>query len=561
MKESVQFDSTGGHIGNFLIMAASTYPFALGPTMESIQNALDAKARNIWIRINQKVPGIMIRDDGDGASVAKFKEALQSIGKSIKAKDKLGQFGRGLISPLDKCERFTFTSSPRGSDEFNEWTFVRKEIEAWKSFSEIPRRKRDDLTMSEERKGRGVTPVNWSTQVALSGVTDNAKINKIGMDELTQAILTRFGRVLLRLEATVNIVIINPEGKETVRDVKATTCTGHPLEEVELGKRGKRTIFTFFRALKSAGSRKGKILVGVSSDEYRVPLVDFIEKLVADEYVSKEAALALTSGVFEGEITSDLLKLAPSRAEFEHTSEFLEFCVALNQWFDHVGKKHMADAAEEKEDEMIQEIARDSLEYIERLVMSGEKDYAEFRKVIENIRVGNVGSGHKKPRKKDVVGETNEPALATGGSSTEHSGDGDGEGGGNASPETEHEEHHPFIVQGPRGRTRTLVKGGSTGLQFRFAEMPETVSSWVFNPKNGELCFNTRSAAWLTCRDKGPKHLRQLMESSALFALTLETLPEGQWRDGARALAEEYAKPFAALITQSDAFQARMKAH
>ena len=55
---------------------------------------------------------IAIRDDGDGVGQEEFDEALQQVCHSQKTHGKLGRFGIGLISPLDKCERSTFTSCP-----------------------------------------------------------------------------------------------------------------------------------------------------------------------------------------------------------------------------------------------------------------------------------------------------------------------------------------------------------------------------------------------------------------------------------------------------------------
>ncbi len=131
--------------GKILVRLANEYPFVLLVILENVQNALDANARNVSVRINQKTSCITVRDDGDGVSVSGFQEALQSVCESAKSRGKLGQFGIGLISPLGKCERFTFTSSPRDKDEFREWTFNTAEIEASKDMPNIPRRSRSDL--------------------------------------------------------------------------------------------------------------------------------------------------------------------------------------------------------------------------------------------------------------------------------------------------------------------------------------------------------------------------------------------------------------------------------
>lgn len=543
------------HLGNALIHIASTYPLVLGVILESVQNALDVNAKNVWVRINQKSGTITISDNGDGATVAKFREALESVCRSTKAQGKLGRFGRGLISPLGKCARFTFTSSSQGKGEFNEWTFVTKIIQDCADEPSIPRRSRQDITRNPSLVGRGVTLVGWNTEVALTGVTSDSRIGRISMDELVENILAKFSKVLLRLDTIVSVTIIGADGGEKNREVKATTCTGEPLEEVILGKRGKQTIFTLYRALKTSGVRKGRVLVGESGgDEFRIPLTEFSDTL--KDMISSEAISALLSGVFEGDIVSDLIKLHPSRTRFEEDEGLLDFCLALDEWFKHVGKKHMSEAEQRREDELYQELGVLSLRHIEDLVMNGGKDSAELRKVIDSITVGNVGKGHKAPPKKDLVGKADQPALSINGAAQKGRSEGDGRE--TSAPDNEHEEHHPFTVAGPRGTVRQLVKGGSTGLQFQWVEMLESEALWDFDNKRGVLSFNTRSAAWLMCKDKGSKHIRQFQELVAIKALTLETMPDG-WKEGARAQSEEEAKAYARLITQSDAFKARMQ--
>ena len=67
-------------------------------------------------------------DVNDPTTWGTFEQALASVGKGIKAKDKLGKFGLGLISPLNKCERFYFTSALPGRRKAMKWEFVQNTI-------------------------------------------------------------------------------------------------------------------------------------------------------------------------------------------------------------------------------------------------------------------------------------------------------------------------------------------------------------------------------------------------------------------------------------------------
>ena len=79
---------------------AKSYPYLLDVILETIQNAIDSGATRIAIAVDQKKRSVDIVDNGVGATKSKFEEALQSVCQTMKMRDKLGQFGIGLISPL-----------------------------------------------------------------------------------------------------------------------------------------------------------------------------------------------------------------------------------------------------------------------------------------------------------------------------------------------------------------------------------------------------------------------------------------------------------------------------
>lgn len=105
------------HHGEVLLKLSDTYPTLSRSILEMIQNALDALAAHVYVRIDLKRHEAVIMDDGEGITPEKFAEALASVGKSVKSrKSKLGRFGLGLISPLKKVREYTITSFPASVD-------------------------------------------------------------------------------------------------------------------------------------------------------------------------------------------------------------------------------------------------------------------------------------------------------------------------------------------------------------------------------------------------------------------------------------------------------------
>ena len=534
------------HQGHAICRIAGIYPTVLKVILECVQNSIDSNAKNVWISINNKANAISIRDDGRGVSDTMFDEALKSVCESKKTRGDLGRFGIGLISPLGKCLRFTFTSSPIGADSYKEWLFVSKDVESSREIPRIPMESRGDISRNGRQPGK--SPVKWSTEVSLQGVTRDPQISKVSMTDLVESILDKFGKTMLRKGTIVHIRLVDDQGKEAEQVVCSTTSTGTPLEEFSTGKPGSVTRFKLFIARRIDASRKGKVLVGEHDDEYRFT---FAELIRSTDLVSKEAAEALSSGLFEGEITSESAKLHHNRIQFQEGESLLGFCLAVNKWFKEVGSKHLEQARSDKRDSRRQELGEASMKHIEDLIMNND-EFKHLRNVIESFRIGSVGSGHVRVPKKKIVGPDVGPSISVTGDT---GGNGDGGGSSGGSPKTEHTGHVPFLVGGPLGQVRTLVKGSSIGLKFNYTELLQVI--WYLDTKTGVLHFNTRHPVWQTCEEAGDKHIRQYQEFIAITALSLETVSDDS-REHARAFAEGQASVFAVILTSSDAFKARM---
>lgn len=117
------FSPGGVHAGNAVANYSKIYPTLMASLKEMIQNGIDQDAKVIFVGINLDNRQVIVADNGSGTSRAGFEKALINIGFSIKEPGKLGEFGLGLVSPLDKCDHYTFSSVPRGSKAGLCWTF------------------------------------------------------------------------------------------------------------------------------------------------------------------------------------------------------------------------------------------------------------------------------------------------------------------------------------------------------------------------------------------------------------------------------------------------------
>lgn len=204
------------HLGRMLMLAAGKYPNLLDVILEVVQNAIDSNARNVYVVFDQKRRRFVVQDDGDGASVEMFNQALGQVGVSMKSQSKLGQFGLGLVSPLGKCVRFTFTSCPKGVHKgYIRWTFVTKDIEGahheivipHEELSEMRFVERSDLSKSNK------TAVTWRTQVAINNFTKDKIISRIsGIDEIVHKVFDRFGVAMHKKQVLLHVRFINEFG-------------------------------------------------------------------------------------------------------------------------------------------------------------------------------------------------------------------------------------------------------------------------------------------------------------------------------------------------------------
>lgn len=536
--------------GRALLHLAEKYPTLLLTVCELVQNSIDkdARANRVWISINFQTRHLAVRDNGNGVSVEKFNEALKTVSREgRKGEGSLGQFSIGLISPLGKCERFDFTSCPAPhTNRFKQWTFSTKDIVAQKHTLRVPVRDRPDLTTQETRHGR-VTHVKWRSEMSLTRFTEDSVVSRITMDTLVGAILDRFANTMRRNKTVISVEITSKDGKVERRpNVTALAFQGCPLPEqtFEDPNSGK-TIFRLFSTPKTAKGKGGRVSVGVIGDDFRFPFHIFARS--ASAYVKEEAINALKSGLFEGEIVCERVKLHPDRMTFYQNEAFVGMCIAIEGWFDKVGSSCMEDARNSRQEQRFQDLGLRSMKVLEHLL--NDPAHATLREVISSFKRGTIGEGHTELRG-SVVGTQDEPSVSVEGRmGPNHVNGRDRSDDSNGAAKKERP-HTPLTVVGPRGRKRQIVKNSSFGLQFAHEAMGGSPELWKLDTNEGVLTFNIRHPLWVACEERDSTLMR-LQECVAIQALVLETMQEST-RMSQRHVLDEFSQAIVPWLINGD---------
>jgi len=287
--------------------------------------------------------------------------------------------------------------------------------------------------------------------------------------------------------------------------------------------------------------RSGKVLLGERSDKYRIPFATFAKSVA--EILDQEVIEGLQSGIFEGEILSTKAKLHASRTRFEPSDHLLGLCLNLSAWYRTIGKPYVEEAEEAKQEKRYQELGARSMKAIENILRNPR--FSHFIDAIKAFQIGTTGRGHANVPPAIVLTKQPEPSISPDGT-----GEGNGKGGSRSSRPSENPDHIPATVLGPRGKTRTQVRGNSLGIQFSYDLMDRGTVLWELDAETGILHFNVRHPFWVMC-DERDKVLMQLQEFIAVMALTLYSLPE-QLRVAQREIFDRAIEAQAFLIAQGE---------
>ncbi|MGE5298108.1 MAG: ATP-binding protein [Acidobacteriaceae bacterium] len=551
----------GFHEGEALLKLAGYYPRIIDVLFETVQNCIDKAAERIMITVNQKSRTISVRDDGEGVTQAEFERALTSVSSTIKKHDKLGRFGLGLISPLGKCVRFTFTSTPRREPRnYLEWCFVTEDLRAQDKISGIPMRTRPELQFmrgenlqQKTAHGKVLNCVSWRTEVRIESYTPDRQINKVTFDSLREGILERFGTAMRRKKTIVIVTITDEDGSRTSQEIRAKEFEGNRLPEEEYREHDSgKTIFKLFLAKKTAKGRRGKVLIGEASNDYRLDFATFNRSLPEVCQLSDELVAALKSGFFEGEILNSKVKLHAGRKGFEANDALAGLCSTIEEWFKKHGQDHFKEAQEQRQEERYQMLGVRSMRVIEELLK--HPTFEVLLKAIGSFRKGSIGEGHVEHKGKES------PITAisvTASAGQEAGGEGDSEPRTKSEPEIEKIGHHPLTVVGPRGSRRVVVKSNSLGLQLMHDAMQGSDCLWALDDETGLLKINVLHPLWRQCEEHSDKTLMRFQEYLMLQALELKAAP-ADWSSFARLVLDELNGPYVYMLINADVLAGRV---
>lgn len=535
------------HQGQTLMRVADHYPFLVDVIIEAIQNALDANATIIWVVLDHQKHKLRIEDNGEGASKNKFEKALQSVCESIKEETDLGRFGMGLISPLGKCEYFTYTSTPKESDNaFLKWTFRTETIKQQKIIPGIPLEKMSEIHFDKNGKAKNGVP--WRSQIKLMRFTEDRTISKLSIELLHDSVKEKYSEKMKKLKTRIIAKFISAEGKTEEKEILADDYQGKSLPSITLNHPDSgQTIFRLFLARQTPKGRKGKVVIGETSNDFRLSFKKFLK--TPEGFLNKGIFEALCSGIFEGEILTEKAKIDSTRKFFKENDALVGFCITIEDWYRQIGQTHFNAVQEERQNDRYQELGLRSMRVIESIL--NHPEFKILKDVLQSFKVGSIGPGHAQPKK--IIGTQEFP-------STSIHGDGDkekrnGDDGSNGQAKKEHPGHTPLTV-GNKGKQRKLVKNNSLGLHFNYIEDDNLSKIWELDNRTGTLNFNTLNELFGLCDKGNDKHLMRFQEHIAINALLMETAPE-EWKKRHRELFDESLPMYVYLLIHADEIAAQ----
>jgi hypothetical protein len=537
----------GVHVGNMLMYAAATYDNLLKTAIEAVQNALDARARNVFVGFDLCDRFATIADDGSGVSPEKFAGALGAVGQSQKDLDKnaLGKFGLGLISPLDKCLFFEFISRVGSEGRIHAWVFAQERIKASADASEIDEIVLDGMPSLEQVFEKEAQKIGtaWNTIVRLHKTTPDRVVSRLTAEKLAEQILSRFNDAMLARQTTCHLFVRDERGrvhKQVVRPVqyKGEALEGSPFV-VENAGEAERVTIELYRAPRVRGKRQGVIRVSDSRGEvYGIPLKDFLTQVKQDLGYDNEGFTELLSGYFEGLVRAKI-DINVKREAFLANQALLDFVIAFDEWYKTTGREYYEGEQDRDRDNRYRTLTGFSLATAEKVLARNPQAIQTIRDALQGMGGSLPAEGMALQLKVDKEGKKRGRSPEGVGGRT-----GPGQGRGSESAKSGTTERKP--------PSRSAVKEESLGLTVEVTEFQLSNDLWRFDPTTWTISVNSSNDVWadLDGASSETRHLYhdhwvvQFLSWIISEAIRMLMLPPGQWEDFAsasRASARLYA--------------------
>jgi len=538
----------GVHLGKILYYRiARIYPSLMLTMVEAAQNAIDADATRVLIAIDQKASRVVVVDNGIGVTEAKFNDALDNVGDSQKRRGQLGQFGIGLISPLNKCKLYEFYSRPAGHEFVNHWTLEGDVIKTQKH-PDVPYEEIDDLPEipSPFRTASRRLKTRWNTMVLLEETTQDKTTRTVELDALEHEICVKLSNGMRKKNTVIHVVINDENGNVSSREILPMVFTGEPLEEVvyddvDCG----RVVFQLYRASKTKDGRKGEVVVKKDDDLFQISWAEYRVQAMGPGYLTafKDAFNALWSGYFEGVIILEKVTLDAERTKFEMDDALRASYMVVDRWYQEHGQKYFEDEQESRREERYRQLGEQSLTEL----LAQVADDPHLHSVLEDL-LGSVpapvpreanksgGAGSTAKRRRTVA----EPRDQSEDRSKDDSETGADDGDRADSDETQ------------IGKRRTHAR-----LRFGYEQDHRSGHVWQFDHDETMIVFNTIHPEWagldetpdgrhLARHDKWLIHL-QLYVGLEVLQL-LGEYPDADEFDAHRHEIDKRIRPYSGLI-------------
>lgn len=350
---------------------------------ENVQNALDANAKAVWVTVNHKNATISVRDNGDGVSIDEFNAASDQKGKTYKQDDNsVGQFNEGFLSPLGKCEYFTFTSKSKDSDPsepYYRWTLVTEDIFESDVPVELNTEPIEYKFARNRPKSDSSQSVPWRSEMMMYNFKTTAPFDA---HEILLECTRKYRVKMLSIDATLHLTVIDKSGKRTMNEFKAQKFAGKKLKVWNKVDGENETRIELYHSIATDKSNPG-VRVSALKRQYDLPVSTLLnqETCSAVLHQDKDLISALNSNIFQGKIESNLLVLKSTRDGFEEDERLLEFLEHLEAWWNEVGRTEFAKLQNNESLEIFYNCAKKAQDAFRKLT-----EDPEIRKLLENLR-------------------------------------------------------------------------------------------------------------------------------------------------------------------------------
>lgn len=539
------------HAGHVLGYLADKYPTLPSSILEYVQNAVDAHASNIHIKVDFKKKEITISDNGYGIDPLNFEEKLSEVGKSNKVETSqtglraYGRYGIGMMSAFGKCDEFTITSARKANYHiYYQWKFSNELIDQNK-IDNLEREQQEfllyngsDKSITGNKKG-----VSWRTQVKIKRFKTHKNLFDQLLD-LPQNIVDRYNEGLKIHKTEVEIKIIgHPDKNDFSTSFKAKEYLGEKLETIVYEDESDRTIIDLYLALKQTKGRKGRVNVGIKFDPFRIPLDVFIKNV---NLFKRETIDILTSGVFEGEIISEKCILHPNRIQFQENDAVYSFVDQIEKWVEFHGKKYLSSLKDEEKYDRYNRLGKQSMSYIKNLLRLPE--FSQIKEAFHSFTKGLVG-----PDDRDYNRNKKKPGVNVKDTDLSKPKDPKGKTDTHKPPDDTKEpkpRRRHFNLTDENGTEKKIVEMDGFGIIFAHEELANLEKLWIFDKELGLLTFNVRHGIWQKVNTKD-RWICALQEHVTIAILNLLSQP-ASYHDVVLNYVEKDVDLFAYQMFQKD---------